>query len=69
MKKDVHGLFQDRGNGGLGRHPFVMMRDTMHCIDLGDALHVAGNALFHMCYSDMIKPGDPVGACNWIWEE
>ena len=69
MKKDVHALFREPDDGGLGLHPFIMMRDTMHALDLGDALHVAGNTLFHMCYSDMVKANDPVGACAWIWSE
>ena len=69
MKKEVHALFREPDDGGLGLHPFVMMRDTMHALDLGDALHVAGNVLFHMCYSDMILANNPVGACEWIWKE
>ncbi|CAK0882105.1 unnamed protein product [Prorocentrum cordatum] len=69
VKKDVHLLFREADDGGLGLHPFVMMRGAMHCVDLGDALHVAGNVLFHMCYSDMIKANDPAGACDWLWKE
>ena len=61
LSKTPHLLFQTREEGGLGLHPFAQAKDRMHTLDMGPTLYVNGNVLWHLCYTDIIRPNDPDG--------
>ena len=40
----------------------VLLRDTLHCMDLGVSMHVAGSVMWLLAFSDYIAVGDPQAA-------
>ena len=41
--KPVHKLLKPRADGGVGLHVMVFLCDTLHCMDVGVFMHVAGS--------------------------
>ena len=56
MRKSIHPVFSSRDNGGLGLHISTMYKDVLHVVDLGVSKHVIGNVLWHLVFTDIIRP-------------
>lgn len=69
MGKDPTIFFLPRSEGGLGLANCHVFGDILHCVDLGVALHVCGNVLWHLCYTDMLPGAHPPSKCKAIWGE
>jgi hypothetical protein len=67
--KPVHALFRPRSQGGLGLHILIMLRDSLHVMDLGTTPLLLGSVLWLLCYGDYICDGDPAAACRKVFSD
>ena len=61
-------IFQPISESGLGVHIKSQYMDSLHVIDLGVAMHIAGNVLWHFTYTDIL-PGTPQQRLANIWSD
>jgi hypothetical protein len=67
--KPVCLLLAKREHGGLGAHLLIMLHDTLHCIDLGPAQHVAGSTLWLLTYGSYVCDGEPQKALDTVCDQ
>jgi hypothetical protein len=66
-EKPVHILFVDRSRGGLGLHLMTIPQDSLHCLDLGPSLIINGSVLWLLCYTTMVRDGQPEAALEQVF--
>ena len=42
------------------------MRDSLHCLDIGVSMQIAGSVLYLLAYGDYVAAGDPQGAMRQV---
>jgi hypothetical protein len=64
--KPIHPILQLRSEGGLGLHVFIFMRDSLHCLDIGVSMQIAGSVLYLLALGGYVLPEDPQGAMRLV---
>ena len=60
-------MFKTFEEGGLGMHVLSQYKDTLHVVDLGVSMHVAGNVLWLLVFE--LLQQDPQRNMAQVWGE
>lgn len=64
--KPAHKLLKPRADGGVGPHVTVSLRGTLHCMDRGVSMYVAGSVRWLLVFGDDVAVGDPRTAIRLV---